>query len=112
MKGLAVCSAVPQSKAQLQDYHSLHLVFTIMLYRSLVSYIAAFTMASSVAVSANPVARGGSSECDTGSVQCCDQVTSGGDPSVRSLSSLLGLVISPTAIVGLNCIGVLSATQW
>jgi len=101
MKGLAVCSAVPQSKTQLQDHHSLHLVFTIMLYRSLVSYIAAFTMA-----------RGGSSECDTGSVQCCDQVTSGGDPSVRSLSSLLGLVISPTAIVGLNCIGVLSATQW
>jgi len=83
-----------------------------MLYKSLVSYIAAFTMASSVAVSANPVARGGSGECNTGSVQCCDQVTSGGNPTVLSLSKLLGIVISPTAVVGLNCISVLSATQW
>jgi hypothetical protein len=85
-----------------------------MLYKSLVSFIAAFTMASSVAVSANPVARGGggSSECNTGSVQCCDQITNGGDPAVVALASLLGIVVSPTAVVGLTCTSVISATQW
>jgi hypothetical protein len=135
-------SAVPQSKAQLQDYHSLHLVFTIMLYKSLVSYIVAFTMASSVAVSANPVGGGGgpavgggsrvvgggspvvgggskvggggggSSKCNTGSVQCCDQITNGGDSAVVALASTLGITVSPTAVVGLTCTSVTSADQW
>ncbi len=84
-----------------------------MLYKSLVSYIAAFTMASSVAVSANPVAKDGgcSSQCNTGSVQsCCSQITSGGDPAVVALAKKNGIVVSPTDVVGLNC--VFSATQW
>jgi hypothetical protein len=86
-----------------------------MLYKSLVSYIAAFTMASSVAVSANQVARddGCSSQCDTGSVQsCCSKMTSGGDPTVVALASKLGIVVNPTAVVGLDCVTAVSATQW
>jgi hypothetical protein len=82
-----------------------------MLYKSLISYIAAFTMASTVAVSANPVARNGGS-CNTGSIQCCDQITSGGNPTVLSLAALLGLVVSPTAVVGLTCTSVISVDQW
>ena len=85
-----------------------------MLYKSLVSYIAAFTMASSVAVSANPVARGGggSSQCNTGSVQCCNQITNGGNAAVVALASTLGIVVSPTDVVGLTCTSVTSADQW
>jgi hypothetical protein len=139
----------PVQSASLQDYHSLHLVFTIMLYKSLVSYIAAFTMASSVAVSANPVGGGGgpvvgggspvvgggspvvggdskvvggdskvggtggvSSQCNTGSVQCCNQITNGGDSAVVALASTLGITVSPTTVVGLTCTSVTSADQW
>ena len=92
-----------------------------MLYKSLVSYIAAFTMASSVAVSANPVGGGGgpvggggggSSKCNTGSVQCCNQITNGGNSAVVALANTLGIVVSPTAVVGLTCTSVTSADQW
>jgi hypothetical protein len=106
-----------------------------MLYKSLVSYIAAFTMASSVAVSANPVgggggpavggsspvvgggsqvggSGGGSSQCNTGSVQCCNEITNGGNPAVVALASTLGIAVSPTAVVGLTCTSVTSADKW
>ena len=103
---------VSQSRARLQDYHSLHLVFTTMLYKSLVSFIAAFAVASGVAVSANPVTRDGSSQCDTGSVSCCDQVTSGGDPQAVAAAELVGITVGADVTVGLNCVSVLSAVQW
>ena len=83
-----------------------------MLYKSLVSYIVAFIMASSVAVSANPVARGGVS-CNTGSVQCCTQVSSAGsNPFVDAFFSEIGLNIAPSTVVGLNCLAVGSTIDW
>ena len=82
-----------------------------MLYKSLISYIAAFTMASSVAVSANPVARSGI-ECNTGTVQCCNQVTSSSNPSLSGFFDFLGLTIEPSTVVGLNCFGVDSTIEW
>jgi hypothetical protein len=103
---------VSQSRARLQDYHSLHLVFTTMLYKSLISFIAAFAVASGVAVSADPVTRDGSSQCDTGSVSCCDQVTSGGDPQAIAAAELVGITVGADVTVGLNCVSVLSAVQW
>ncbi len=105
---------VSQSRAQLQDYHSLHLVFTTMLYKSLVSFIAAFAVASGVAVSANPVARdgGGSSQCNTGSVSCCDQVTSGGDPQAVAAAKLVGITVGADVTVGLNCVSLVGTVQW
>ena len=108
---LLCCSPV-QSAAPAEDYHNLHLVFAIMLYKSLVSYIAAFTMASSVAVSANQVARDGgcSNQCNTGVQSCCSQMTNGNDPKVVALASKLGIDVSPTAVVGLDC--VFGVTQW
>jgi hypothetical protein len=86
-----------------------------MLYKSLVSFIAAIAVTSAVAVSASPVARGGGSttnECDTGSVACCDQVVSGNDPSALSLGALLGINIPVDVPVGLNCISVISSVGW
>ena len=81
-----------------------------MLYKSLVSFIAAVAVTSGVAVSATPVARNG--ECNTGSVACCDQVVTGGSPSAATLAGLLGITIPIDVPVGLNCISVLSAVQW
>lgn len=86
-----------------------------MLYKSLVSFIAAIAVTSGVAVSATPVARNNgpsNSECNTGSVACCDQVINGGDPSAASLGGLLGVNIPITSIVGLNCISAISSVQW
>jgi hypothetical protein len=82
-----------------------------MLYKSLISYIAAFTMAGSVAVSANPVARSGI-ECNTGTVQCCNQVTSSSNPNLSGFFDFLGLTIAPSTVVGLNCFGVGSTIEW
>jgi hypothetical protein len=88
-----------------------------MLYKSLVSFIVAIAVTSAVAVSASPAARGGNggsttSECNTGSVACCDQVVSGNDPSATSLGGLLGINIPVDVPVGLNCISVISSVQW
>jgi hypothetical protein len=84
-----------------------------MLYKSLVSFIAAIAVTSGVAVSATPVARGGgTSECNTGSVACCDQVVSGNDPTALALGALLGIAIPVNVPVGLNCLSVVSAVQW
>ncbi len=85
-----------------------------MLFKSLVSFIAAIAVTSGVAVSATPVARTGNSntECNTGSVACCDQVVTGGSPSATTLAGLLGITIPIDVPVGLNCISVISAVQW
>jgi hypothetical protein len=57
IKEKAVCSAVLNSRAHLQDYHSLHLLvaFTVMLHKLFVSFIAAFTMTNGITVSATTV---------------------------------------------------------
>jgi len=89
-----------------------------MLYKSLVSFIAAIAVTSGVAVSATPVARwtpppsNTNTECNTGSVACCDQVVSGNDPSATSLGGLLGINIPVDVPVGLNCISVVSSVGW
>jgi len=83
-----------------------------MLYKSLISFIAAFAVASGVAVSANPVARGGgSSQCNTGSVQCCDQLTTGGSPKAIAAAKVVGITVGADVTVGLNCVSVVSAVQ-
>jgi Fungal hydrophobin len=106
-------SSIPQSKAQLQDHHSLHPVFTMMLYKPFVSLLTALAVVGSVAASATPVARGGYpppspppvSQCNTGSVQCCDILTNSDNPVLDLLVGLLplGTIIDPTLIVGLTC---------
>ncbi|KAI0289045.1 hypothetical protein BC826DRAFT_1034038 [Russula brevipes] len=73
----------------------------MMLFKPLVSLAMAFAAASSVAASVTPVPRGGNypppvapiseSQCDTGSIYCCNSVTSAG--------------------VGLSCTGIVSANQ-
>jgi Fungal hydrophobin len=117
---------IPQSKAQLQDYHSLHLVFTMMLYnlKPLISLVAVFAAASGVSSTAVPVARGASdggypppkltsvSQCNTGSVQCCNTFTSTNNPLVGILSGILGVVADPSLGVGITCLPIIGSTQW
>jgi hypothetical protein len=76
--------------------------------------VSSTTVASSVAVSTTPVAGngGGSSQCDTGSVSCCDQVTSGGDPQAIAAAELVGITVGADVTLGLNCVSVVSAVQW
>jgi hypothetical protein len=92
IKGKATSSAVPQSKAQLQDYHSLHLLSTMMLHKSLVPFIVAFTAATGVVASATPVARDG---CNTGTVSCCKTIT-----------------YFNSVPLGVNCVDIIGGSQW
>jgi Fungal hydrophobin len=115
--------AIPQSKAQLQDYHSLHPVFTMMLYKPFVSLVAVLAAASSVAATTIPVARddGGFpppnltpvSQCNTGAVQCCNTFTSTSNPLVGILTGIVGLAADAALGVGITCTNaVLGSTQW
>ncbi|KAH7907316.1 hydrophobin 2 [Hygrophoropsis aurantiaca] len=68
--------------------------------------VSAFFFAASAIASPAVIARGGGSDsqCNTGSVQCCDSVQNASSPDVTGLAGLLGIVLSPiTGQVGLGC---------
>ena len=113
--GNQICSVAPQSQAQLQDHHNLHLLFTMMLYKPLVSFIAAFAAATSVAASAIPVERGGGGgACNTGTQSCCNTIASSNDPIVAALQGLVGIAI-PIGLgipVGISCFNALGTSSW
>jgi len=111
IKEQVVCFAIPQSKAQLQDYHRRHLAFTMMLSKPLVSFAVAFAVATGVSAAATPVARGGS-QCNVGSVSCCTSSVTQSNPALASLLGLIGLPVGLNALLGLNCANVLGSTQW
>ncbi|KAH0830205.1 hydrophobin 2 [Lanmaoa asiatica] len=49
-------------------------------------------------------ARTGSSQCNTGSMQCCTTTTTANDPVAAALLGLLGIVVGDlTTTVGLTC---------
>ncbi|KIJ62340.1 hypothetical protein HYDPIDRAFT_114857, partial [Hydnomerulius pinastri MD-312] len=49
-------------------------------------------------------ARGGSSQCNTGSISCCNSTYSSTDTSLTTLLGLLGVVLGPVSgLVGLGC---------
>ncbi|KAF8993780.1 hydrophobin-315 [Cyathus striatus] len=63
--------------------------------------LSAVTLALATLAAATPVAR---DTCTTGSLQCCNSVSTAGDSAVAKLLGLLGIVVQDvTAIVGLNC---------
>ncbi|KAI0263737.1 hypothetical protein BC834DRAFT_885313 [Gloeopeniophorella convolvens] len=110
-----------QSKAQLQDYHSFHLLFTMMFPKTLVSVLAVLAVAGSAAGAAapSPVRRGDggypppsnltipASQCNTRPVQCYNTYTSNQNPVVGLLANLLNLIVDPNLGVGLTCSSIL-----
>ncbi|KIJ64308.1 hypothetical protein HYDPIDRAFT_90626 [Hydnomerulius pinastri MD-312] len=49
-------------------------------------------------------ARGGSSQCNTGSISCCNNTYTSTDTGLTSLLGLLGIVLpAVTGLVGLGC---------
>jgi len=119
IKEQVVCFAIPQYKVQLQDYHRLHPAFTMMLSKPVVSFIAAFAVATGVSAAATPMARGNGyppainqSQCNVGSVSCCTSSVAQSDPQLASLLGLVGLPVGLNAILGLTCVNILGSTQW
>lgn len=98
----------------------------MMFYKPLVSLLVALAAASTVVASATPVARCGCdedyppppaptvSECNTGSISCCNTMTSTDNPVAGQVSGLLGLgaLLDATLGVGLSCLPIVGAVQW
>jgi len=86
----------------------------MMLHKSLVSFIAAFVVATGVVASVTPVARGGGAACNTGTQSCCNSVTNANNPIIALLSSLVDIAIPVDASIplGISCVGILSASSW
>ena len=87
----------------------------MMLHKSFASLIVAFAVATGVAASVTPVARGGGgSECNTGTQSCCNSIAYADDPIVAALESLVDIAIPVDASIplGIDCFGILSASSW
>ena len=120
IKEQVVCFAIPQSKTQLQDYHRLHPAFRMMLSKPLVSFIAAFAVATGASAAATPMARGNAgyppainqSQCNVASVSCCKAVLTQNDPFLTSMGGLLGIPLNIAGLIGLSCFNLLGSTQW
>ncbi|GLB42274.1 putative hydrophobin [Lyophyllum shimeji] len=57
-----------------------------------------------VCASATVLPRGGVTQCNTGTLQCCNSVQDASSPAVGLLAGLLGIVLGPiTGQVGLTC---------
>jgi hypothetical protein len=87
----------------------------MMLHKSFVSLILAFAVATGVAASVTPVARGGGgSECNTGTQSCCNSIAYADDPIITELEGLadIAIPVDPTIPLGIDCIGILSASSW
>jgi len=85
----------------------------MILHKCLISFIAAFAVATSVTASATPVVRGGGSECNTGTLQCCDSTAYSDDPIVGTLDGLADTDIPVGASIplGIACYGILVASS-
>ncbi|KAF5348533.1 hypothetical protein D9756_009540 [Leucocoprinus leucothites] len=64
----------------------------------------AFVLALPAVALATAIPRGGEGSCNTGPVQCCNQVQDASSLGSNLLGGLLGLGLGPiTGLVGLNC---------
>ncbi|KDQ55625.1 hypothetical protein JAAARDRAFT_133553 [Jaapia argillacea MUCL 33604] len=60
--------------------------------------------ALTILAAATPTPTDPASECNTGPIQCCDQVESANSPAAANVISSLGIVVQDvTALVGLTC---------
>ncbi|KAI0663730.1 fungal hydrophobin-domain-containing protein [Cubamyces menziesii] len=58
---------------------------------------------ASEAKRATPSGSPGSGNCNTGPIQCCNQVSKANDNVISTILGLLDLVIDPEALVGVQC---------
>ncbi|KAI9462534.1 hypothetical protein F5148DRAFT_1213413 [Russula earlei] len=89
----------------------------MLLYKPLLSMLAVFAAAGSVAAQCN----GGTdppsltpipaSQCNTGPVQCCSTYTSPTNSVVALLSGLLGLVPNLSLGAGLSCVSLIGGAS-
>jgi hypothetical protein len=86
----------------------------MMLHKSLISFIAALTVVTSVTASTTPAVRDGGSKCDTGSLQCCVMTAYSDNKIVAALESLANIAIpADTSIpLGITCLGILASSSW
>ncbi|KAJ8455034.1 hypothetical protein ONZ51_g12678 [Trametes cubensis] len=67
------------------------------------SAFVALVAATAAAASAIP-RTDGSSQCNTGSIQCCETMTDSSNPAAQDLAGLLGIDLGGiTGLVGMNC---------
>lgn len=76
-----------------------------------------FALLAAAAPAPALVARGGVSQCNTGTLQCCDSVQSSDSKEMATLTGLLGIVLSGVAVpIGLTCNPITAAgvasNQW
>jgi hypothetical protein len=65
------------------------------------SALVAATLATSVIAGGSG---GGTSQCNTGPIQCCDSVQQASSPTASQLLGLLGVVVSDlNVLVGITC---------
>ena len=84
----------------------------MMLSKSLVSFIAAFALATGVSAASTPMARD-ESQCSVGSVSCCDAVLPQSNPLTGLLAGILKVPLGQSVdLLGLNCIQIMSNSQW
>ncbi|KAF5354823.1 hypothetical protein D9756_005704 [Leucocoprinus leucothites] len=66
-------------------------------------FAAALTLALPAIAAATAIPRDGGS-CNTGPIQCCNQVQAASSQNVNLLQGLLGIVLGPIeGLIGLNC---------
>ncbi|KAI0291224.1 hypothetical protein B0F90DRAFT_1824036 [Multifurca ochricompacta] len=79
-----------------------------MFYKPLISLVAALAATSTTVASAIPERRDSlapipASQCNTGTLSCCDTLTTLNDPLASSPSRLRDIALDPSSGVGLSC---------
>jgi hypothetical protein len=75
------------------------MMFSKLTLASVVSAMALLAVATPV-----PTDGGSSSQCNTGSTQCCTSVSTSGDPVTKLLLGLLGVAVNGLNVpIGLTC---------
>ncbi|KAI0290009.1 hypothetical protein B0F90DRAFT_1825571 [Multifurca ochricompacta] len=114
---IALGSPVQKALSTIRVNHTLQIFFRMMFYKPLISLVAALAATSTAVASAIPERRDDpvpipASQCDTGTLSCCDQLTNSNDPAAIAVGALLGIILGHSIGVGLTCTPISDAEQW